>query len=106
LTDALASMPGLIDALITGPFVSAEPQSLPWRGSDNQELHCLTDLGKERFADGNVPKTANFKVLDIMLDEDSTLWMAGIPSRGDVDRLVTLLRDDGFRASSTADRRA
>ena len=98
-------MTGLIDALISEPFEISQSQTLPWRGSDNQVLHRFSELGRVRFATADDPKTANFKSLDIMLDESSNLWMAGIPSRGDLDRLVGLLRDDGFQASSTADQR-
>jgi anaerobic ribonucleoside-triphosphate reductase activating protein len=98
---SLSELNGLIDALITGPFKQEEPQTLPWRGSDNQVLHKLTELGEQRYENGDDPACANFKSLDIMFDDDSTIWMAGIPQRGDIKRLLVLLNQDGIRASST-----
>ena len=55
LARPLADLEGLIDALITDPFVLDAPQTLPIRGSDNQRLHRLTALGRSRFADYDEP---------------------------------------------------
>lgn len=92
---------GLIDALITGPFEIDSPQTLPWRGSDNQTLHKLTPLGQARFADGDNPAKASFNSLDIMFDDESTLWIAGIPKRGDLKNLLDLLASQDIHAIST-----
>src|SRR3954468_8713908 len=38
-----------LDGVISGPFVAARPTRLVWRGSANQELVPLTQLGRERY---------------------------------------------------------
>ncbi len=93
--EKLASHPGLsdgtIDALISDPFDARAQQTLALRGSDNQRLHLLTPLGKRRFACYNREQTEK-RALDIMFDEDGTIWMAGIPARDDLMRLDKWLR--------------
>lgn len=98
LTDVLVTADGLIDALITEPFDMAAPQTLTLRGSDNQRLHCLTPLGRQRFS--ALPRPA--KALDVMFDDDGSVWFAGIPSRGDFQRLRELLADQGHHVQTSA----
>src|SRR5207244_4169493 len=45
----VANMHGLIDTLISDPYVADAPQTLWLRGSDNQRMHCLTSVGEARF---------------------------------------------------------
>ncbi|MCB1078317.1 MAG: radical SAM protein, partial [Verrucomicrobiae bacterium] len=40
---------GLADALICDPFIRSAGQTLVWRGSDNQRLVFLTELGHRRY---------------------------------------------------------
>src|SRR5690606_1146816 len=94
---------GLIDALISDPFENQQPQSIALRGSDNQRLNLLTALGRERFAEFERPLQAGDQVLDLMLDDDGSVWMAGIPLRDDLLRLRDLLRDQGHRLQVSAD---
>ncbi|MBN9682277.1 MULTISPECIES: 4Fe-4S single cluster domain-containing protein [unclassified Corallococcus] len=101
LTEHLAACTGLIDALITDPFKIDAPQTLALRGSDNQRLHCLTPLGQERFQPYERPLTADDQRLDVHFDEDGTVWMAGIPRRGDMHRLAQALSAGGHVASTT-----
>lgn len=86
---------GLVDAVISEPFDEAAPQTRPLMGSDNQHLHALTPLGSERFAEFLRPRDSRDDRLDVMVDEDGTAWMAGIPRRGDLERLRTLLAAQG-----------
>jgi anaerobic ribonucleoside-triphosphate reductase activating protein len=95
---------GLIDALITDPFEVDAPQTLALRGSDNQRLHCLTPLGEQRFRSYERPLTSSDRTLDVMFDEEGTVWMAGIPRRGDLQRLAALLAANGHMASTTEDK--
>jgi anaerobic ribonucleoside-triphosphate reductase activating protein len=74
------------------------PQTLTLRGSDNQRLHCLTPLGRQRFS--ALPRPA--KALDVMFDDDGSVWFAGIPSRGDFQRLRELLADQGHHVQTSA----
>ncbi|WP_454696540.1 4Fe-4S cluster-binding domain-containing protein [Achromobacter aegrifaciens] len=98
LVDTLADADGLIDALISDPFDLAAPQTQALRGSDNQRLHCLTPLGRQRFA----ALPAGAKALDVMFDDDGSVWLAGIPSRGDFQRLRELLTGQGHHVRTSA----
>src|SRR6185437_12590529 len=73
----LAANPNLIDALMTGPFRSDLPQTFALRGSDNQKLHVLSELGQE-FLQFDRPSTPADRKLDVMFDEKGEAWMAGI----------------------------
>lgn len=99
----LVANPGLIDAVITGPFRSDVPQTLALRGSDNQQLHVLSALGAEMLSFER-PADPNDRRLDIMFDEEGEVWMAGIPARGDVSRLRRALQAAGHQVSTSAER--
>ncbi|WP_142126203.1 4Fe-4S single cluster domain-containing protein [Pseudoxanthomonas sp. 3HH-4] len=103
LTPSLKRTHGLIDALISDPFDQQKPQSMVLRGSDNQRLTLLTVLGRERFMAFERPLQPEDKTLDLMLDEDGTVWMAGIPRRDDLTRLRDLLREQGHQLQISAD---
>ncbi len=98
IADHLARMDGLIDALVSDPYDHNAPQTLALRGSDNQRLHLLTSLGAVRFASFERCLTEADRTLDVMFDDDGTVWMAGIPRQGDLHRLASLLHQDGHRA--------
>ncbi len=91
----------LIDALISDPYLQDAEQTKVLRGSDNQRLHCLTERGKSIFADCERDLLDSDKSLDIMFDSDSTVWLAGIPRKGDLKKLTELLRADGHRLHSS-----
>jgi anaerobic ribonucleoside-triphosphate reductase activating protein len=101
----LTAMSGLIDALISDPFEQEAPHTLPLRGSDNQRLHLLTPLGRERFAHLDASVGASAARFDLMVDEDGTAWLAGIPGREDFARLRVALTTLGHEAILSADRR-
>lgn len=94
LADWLLRNPGLIDAVMTGPFRSELPQTLALRGSDNQELHILTPLG-EMMAAYERPLETSDSRLDVLFDVDGYAWFAGIPARGDMGRLRRALVAQG-----------
>jgi anaerobic ribonucleoside-triphosphate reductase activating protein len=96
---------GLIDALITDPYRADVPQSLALRGSDNQRLHLLTPLGHERFASFERVRVDADDYLDIGFDNEGTAWIAGIPRRDDVQRLLSGLRRQGHQASGVHEQR-
>ncbi|MBD2779672.1 4Fe-4S single cluster domain-containing protein [Xenorhabdus szentirmaii] len=84
-------MDGLIDALVSGPYQQDATQTLRLRGSDNQELHLLTSLGKQRYHAYHQPLNKTDKVLDLALDEQGRVFIAGIPEKGDMERFRALL---------------
>jgi len=90
----LKSNPGLVDAVMTGPFRSDLPQTLALRGSDNQHLHLLSPLGAA-FAEWDRPGVAADRRLDVMIDDGGDAWFAGIPARGDLARLRRVLTAAG-----------
>jgi len=92
---------GFIDALISGPYEENTTNTLALRGSDNQCLHCLTDLGEERFSQFDRALKLSDKTFDIMFEEEGAVWLAGIPRRNDIRRLKTILAKEGHVAITT-----
>ena len=70
---------GWIDVLISEPYDHTQPQTKALLGSDNQQMHLLTDLGKRDF-ESYLEKSPE-KKLDVQFD-NNTVWMTGIPSNG------------------------
>ncbi|MBR1272899.1 4Fe-4S cluster-binding domain-containing protein [Bradyrhizobium sp. AUGA SZCCT0222] len=97
--------PGLIDAIVTGPFDVNQRQTLALRGSDNQELHFLTALGQTRFESFQRPMTDVERTLDVMFDDRGDVWFAGIPGRDDFRRLREMLERAGAKLSTSEDKR-
>ncbi len=91
----------LIDALISDPFLLEESQTRALRGSDNQRLHLLTAQGREAFGPFDRPALESEKRLDVMFDALGAVWFAGIPRRGDMQRLQSILAADGHWAKTT-----
>ena len=91
----LSSWTGLVDAVIAEPYIEAESQTRPLVGSDNQRLFMLTRLGEVRFLPYVRPRDARDDGLDLMDDEAGRFWMAGIPRRGDMERLRRTLAMQG-----------
>ncbi|AXB75511.1 4Fe-4S single cluster domain-containing protein [Novosphingobium sp. P6W] len=90
----LVAHPGLVDAVMSGPFVSSEPQTLALRGSDNQILTVLTPRGSE-FAEYHRVIDASDRKLDVMFEADGNAWFAGVPARGDLARLRRAMAASG-----------
>lgn len=101
---APAVQAGLIDALISEPFLKDSPQTLALRGSDNQRLHLLTEVGKRSFAVYERQVTTNERHLDVMFDADGAVWFAGIPGRGDMKKFQSILQAQGHAAVTTEGR--
>ncbi|MET1112073.1 MAG: 4Fe-4S cluster-binding domain-containing protein [Allosphingosinicella sp.] len=89
-----ARHPGLVDAVIAGPYVRTAGATLAMRGSDNQTLHILSERG-DGFRQFNREKTPQDRHLDVMFDDDGTVWLAGIPGRQDFERLREILAQGG-----------
>ncbi|MEQ1611436.1 MAG: 4Fe-4S single cluster domain-containing protein [Hyphomicrobiaceae bacterium] len=102
LAEPLRRMNGFIDALISEPYLAHAPETLPLRGSDNQRLHMLTDLGRERFSAFEHPDQCK-QTFDVMFDDDGAVWLAGIPRRGDFERLKVRLSQLGHRIVTSED---
>ncbi len=101
LSPLLTEFDGLIDALVSDPFVASAGQTLALRGSDNQRLTTLTKIGEERFASYHRQRRQEDDRLDFMMDDEGSAWMAGIPRPGDLGRLQDLLATNGHRCRTT-----
>jgi anaerobic ribonucleoside-triphosphate reductase activating protein len=93
-----------IDALISEPFDEAQPTDAPLRGSANQRLHLLSALGAERFAGLDAMTQACAAPLDLVADPDGSVWIAGVPRRGDLKRLTHMLAAQGITLATSAGR--
>ena len=92
-----------IDVLISEPFLADAEQTLTLRGSDNQRVFLLSDLARRRYPeDLDRHRWPSQRKLDVMLDEN-TLWMAGIPAPGDMERLKVSLQSLGYSCSTSAE---
>ena len=106
VSELVGASPGLIDALVTGPFDLNQSQTLALRGSDNQELHLLTATGHARFASFQRPVTEADRTVDVMFDDHGDVWFAGIPGRDDFRRFQEMLEKAGARLSTSEDKRS
>ena len=102
LDESLLQTNGLIDALISDPYIEALSQTMALRGSDNQRLSLLTPLGRARLGDYERLLEPTDKALDLMFDESGSVWMAGIPRRDDLLRLRDLLHEQGHHLQISA----
>ncbi|MBL8929300.1 MAG: 4Fe-4S cluster-binding domain-containing protein [Kineosporiaceae bacterium] len=80
------------DAVMAGPYVEALAGTSLLRGSDNQRLVPLTDLGTHRFTDDRLPPRQRLQVEA----DDEGLWMMGIPLPGVMAGLVRGAHDAGL----------
>jgi anaerobic ribonucleoside-triphosphate reductase activating protein len=98
LISELDALSGLIDAVVTDPFDRRRPQTLAMRGSDNQRLFLLTPLGRYRYT---AERLAAAPAVDVMFDHDGSVWLAGIPRRGDLSRIAAELAAAGLEISTS-----
>lgn len=105
IRDVVGTSARAIDALITGPFNFEEKQTLALRGSDNQELHFITEKGRARFSSFERLADERDRSVDVMFDENGDVWLAGIPARNDFRRLQELLESNGSTLDTSEDKR-
>jgi anaerobic ribonucleoside-triphosphate reductase activating protein len=89
---AAASALALCDAVVAGPFVRRRAGAFALRGSDNQRVVALTDLGAARYgALDPRPRPA----MQVGVEGDR-LYCIGIPRPGDMDRMAERLASAGI----------
>lgn len=103
LAERLDDWRGLIDVLISDPYVAHAGQTLALRGSDNQRMHLLTPIGRSRYRALQRAKLGNQSqpTLDVHFDDNGDVWIAGIPRPRDIRRLRSILHQEGFSASTS-----
>lgn len=91
-----------LDALIPEPFVENKPLTQIWRGSSNQPLVLLSDLGRARMqAYVDAPFNENDKRIQTMVD-GQRVWYVGIPGRGDMQALEQRCAERGLQFDSVS----
>jgi anaerobic ribonucleoside-triphosphate reductase activating protein len=91
------------DAVVAGPYVERRNDGSPLRGSANQRLVPLTELGHRRYDDvvaGTAPhdRPPGAPRIQVAVDEAPAgrrIQYIGIPRRGDMDRLNSTLERAG-----------
>jgi anaerobic ribonucleoside-triphosphate reductase activating protein len=79
-----------LDFLIPEPFVEKLPTEAVWRGSANQPLLALSELGRNKL---KLP--INYTSgLQVQVD-NNVVWFIGIPRRGDMGLLQSRLQKKG-----------
>lgn len=77
----------MIDVLVSDPYRPDSGTTLTLRGSDNQRISILSDLGRARYPAGlDFEPWAARRRLDIFFEGDA-VWMAGIPQAGEMAHL-------------------
>lgn len=94
-------MRGLVDCLISDPFDLNMMQSKYLRGSDNQRMTCMTPLGQQVFGPLDREQADTDRQLDVMFDDNGEVWLVGVPSRGDMQRLKSVLAGQGTSLTTT-----
>ncbi len=85
----------IIDILVDGPYLEGEPNTLIWRGSDNQRVHLLTP-GSRRYAGVEDAKMPHARHVSLQMLSPTKYRLIGIPGRGDLERLRRLLLERGL----------
>ncbi|GAB2881034.1 4Fe-4S single cluster domain-containing protein [Streptomyces mayteni] len=92
------------DALVTGRYVAAEPTDLVWRGSANQRLRPLTELGRRRY-EPHLARAATGPTVQVVGSAAGGVLLYGVPRRGELAELERRSRAAGTRLSGPSWRR-
>ncbi len=84
---------GLLDAVISEPYLSERASEQWLRGSSNQRIHVLSKLGDVRFGATGEGFDRGAAV-QVAVTNDS-VWYIGIPRSGDMERLEEIARQRG-----------
>lgn len=94
LRDRYAPQLARLDAVIPGPFVAARAPGMRWRGSANQDLVPLTELGHERY-DAEIDRPAGTTRIQLGTDGDR-VYHIGVPAPGDLAAFEAALARRGL----------
>lgn len=84
-----------LDAVIPGPFLAEQAPGLRWRGSANQLLVPLSQLGHERY-DAEIDKPLDRARFQVEVDGD-TVYQIGVPRPGDMAAFEAAMARRGIR---------
>lgn len=83
-----------LDLLLDGPYLQDLPNTLLWRGSDNQRLHLLSARA-QRHAWATAALWPEPRPFAVCMLDSARVLLVGIPRRGDLETLRQHLRDRG-----------
>jgi anaerobic ribonucleoside-triphosphate reductase activating protein len=92
----------LCDAVVAGPYIdrlNAVDTSLRWRGSANQRIIPVSDLGMKRYGDAECGETGPHMQVSV---EGDRIYYIGIPRRGDMERLTERLSLSGVHGGEVS----
>ena len=93
----------LLDAVVPEPFVQAEPTGAPLRGSANQRVVALSDLGRERYTGTRELNELASQRARIQVEvDDESIWFIGIPLQGDMRKMEEQAAEAGIRMRRTS----
>jgi anaerobic ribonucleoside-triphosphate reductase activating protein len=92
---AAAALIGELDMLVDGPYRQDLPDTLIWRGSDNQRLHLLSARA-QRHAWAVAGQWEGERTLALRMLDSARCLLVGIPRRGGLEALRETLRARGF----------
>lgn len=93
-----------VDLLISEPFVAGASDRLTLRGSDNQRCWLLTNRARRLYSEALDQEVwPNTRRMDIVIDDESAVWMAGIPRRGELETLLARLATMGYECATSRD---
>lgn len=100
-----AELLGLLDAVIPEPYADGLPLGNVWRGSANQALVPLSELGRQRYAAYlDAPSASLGKRMQLAV-EGQRIWLIGIPERDEMAQLEALCRSRGLTLDQVSWRR-
>jgi anaerobic ribonucleoside-triphosphate reductase activating protein len=96
-----ADILALLDAIVPEPYVHTLPQRHPWRGSSNQPLVPLSELGRSRYLPEETGEQGRAARVQLAV-ENGRLWMIGLPRPSDLDQVAAALERQGVLLEQTS----
>lgn len=88
----------VIDVLVSGPFIESRTDRLIWRGSDNQKITLLSEKARKIYP-ASIDRTEwGPRRMQFSIIGDS-VYMVGIPARGDLEKLYAKMKEKGISCS-------
>lgn len=93
----------LLDAIIPEPYVHGEPTRSALRGSANQRVVALTELGRERYSpDALTGELAQQRSRMQVAVDGTAVRFIGIPQQGDMVEMNAAARERGVALGRTS----